>query len=102
MRFQPLLAIALLTLTAGSALADSENPGNRGGRDPYFAGTGGAARDGCVNIPMVPHNSADCSRIPANDLNTVVNSSSVDLSGRPTGATENAMRNSQILQAMRR
>ena len=102
MRFQLVLACAALTLTAGSAFAEPEMPGSRGGRDPYFAGTGGAARDGCINVPMVPHNSADCSRIPVNDLNSIVNSESVDLSGRPTGATENAMRNRRILEAMRR
>ena len=90
-------AVILLSLT-GAAMA--QDP--RGGRDPYLAGTGGAARDGCINIPNVPHNSADCSRIPANDLNTIVNSESRDLSGKLTGASENALRNKQILQAVRR
>jgi hypothetical protein len=93
----PVTAILLVLTGAAMAQADS-----RGGRDPYLAGTGGAARDGCVNIPGVPHNSADCARIPLSDLNTIVNASSTDFDGRPTGATENAMRNRQILEEMRR
>lgn len=58
---------------------------------------GTAARDGCVNVPGEAHNSADCSRIDASDVNTADNSFSRDLSGRPTGATENAARNARIL-----
>jgi hypothetical protein len=58
---------------------------------------GTAARDGCVNVPGEAHNSADCSRIDASDINTADNSFSRDLSGRPTGATENAARNARIL-----
>jgi hypothetical protein len=92
-------AAAILLALSGGAMAQGDP---RGGRDPYLAGTGGAARDGCINIPTVPHNSADCSRIPVSDLNTVVNRESSDLDGRPTGATENAMRNRQILDEMRR
>ncbi|MBV9550902.1 MAG: hypothetical protein JO256_14625, partial [Alphaproteobacteria bacterium] len=58
---------------------------------------GRPARDGCVNVPGIPHNSADCMRIPKNDYNTVMNTPSTDLSGRPTGATENAERNRRII-----
>jgi hypothetical protein len=58
---------------------------------------GTAARDGCVNVPGEAHNSADCSKIDASDYNTANNSFSRDLSGRPTGATENAARNARIL-----
>ncbi len=55
------------------------------------------ARDGCVNVPGIPHNSADCSRIPKSDYNSLMNTPSTDLSGRPTGATENAARNRRIM-----
>lgn len=58
---------------------------------------GTAARDGCVNVPGEAHNSADCSRIDASDTNTAMNTPSSDLSGRPTGTTENAERNDRIL-----
>jgi hypothetical protein len=58
---------------------------------------GRPARDGCVNVTGVPHNSADCSRIPPNDYNTIQNTPTTDLSGRPTGATENAERNRRII-----
>lgn len=61
------------------------------------AAIGTPARDGCINIPREAHNSADCSRINASDKNTTINSPSVDLAGRPTGATENAERNARIL-----
>ena len=93
-------ALALL-LVAAPALAQptgAPTAGNdpRGGQDPSLSATGGAARDGCVNVPSVPHNSADCSRLPANDPNTA-NASTTDLSGKPTGATENAQRNAKIL-----
>jgi hypothetical protein len=58
---------------------------------------GTSARDGCVNNPGMAHNSADCSRIPASDMNTARNNTSTDAAGRPTGATENAARNQRIL-----
>lgn len=58
---------------------------------------GTPARDGCVNVPGEAHNSADCSRIDASDANTAMNTPSRDLSGRPTGTTENAARNARIL-----
>jgi hypothetical protein len=58
---------------------------------------GTAARDGCVNVPGEAHNSADCSKIDASDTNTAMNTPSSDLSGRPTGTTENAERNDRIL-----
>ena len=61
---------------------------------------GTAARDGCVNQVGVPHNSADCSRIPASDYNTARNEFTRDSSGRPTGATENAERNARILNGV--
>jgi hypothetical protein len=91
------IVLALTSALAGAAMAQSADP-----RDPYRAGSGGAARDGCVNIPMVPHNSADCSRIPLGDLNSIVNADGTDLDGRVTGATENAQRNRRILDEMRR
>jgi hypothetical protein len=59
--------------------------------------SGTPARDGCVNVPGEAHNSADCSKIDASDYNTARNQFSTDLSGRPTGATENAERNARIL-----
>ncbi len=58
---------------------------------------GRPARDGCVNVPGIPHNSADCSRIPKSDYNSMMNTPSTDLSGRPTGATENLERNKRIM-----
>ena len=58
---------------------------------------GRPARDGCVNVTGIPHNSADCSRIPRSDYNTLMNTPTTDLSGRPTGATENAARNKRIM-----
>jgi hypothetical protein len=61
---------------------------------------GTAARDGCVNVPGEMHNSADCSRMNPSDLNTAQNTFSRDLSGRPTGATENAERNAAIARNM--
>lgn len=59
--------------------------------------SGTPARDGCVNVPGEAHNSADCSKIDASDLNTAYNRPSTDASGRPTGTTENAERNARIL-----
>ena len=55
------------------------------------------ARDGCVNVPGVAHNSADCSTIPPQDYSKVLNTPSTDLSGKPTGATENHERNIRIM-----
>ena len=89
--------VIVLALTGAAMAQDS-----RGGRDPYYALTGSAARDGCINVPGIPHNSADCSRIPLSDLNSIVNRDTSDLGGRSTGATENAARNRQILEEMRR
>jgi hypothetical protein len=87
-----LIASALL-LSLAPAMAQGVKPP---GYDPRTSSER-PARDGCVNQPGVPHNSADCSRIPASDYNTVVNSPATDLAGRPTGATENAERNRRIL-----
>ena len=61
----------------------------------YAAGV--AARDGCENVPGEAHNSADCSKMDASDMNTAENRPTTDLSGRPTGASENADRNARIL-----
>jgi hypothetical protein len=91
-----------MTMLPLVALAQNNADPTKGARDPYRAGMGGAARDGCINIIGEAHNSADCSRIPANDKNTVLNSQSTDLSGRPTGASENAARNQRILLGMAR
>jgi hypothetical protein len=68
-----------------------------GPASPPAQSVGTAARDGCVNQVGVPHNSADCSRLPANDINTAQNTFSTDASGKPTGATENAERNARIM-----
>ena len=95
-----ILVPATVIVLALTSAAMAQN--NRGGRDPYFALTGTAARDGCVNVPGIPHNSADCSRIPLSDLNSIVNNDSSDMGGRETGATENAARNRRILEEMRR
>src|SRR3954470_9918700 len=85
------LALVLISAPALAQPTGAPTAGNdpRGGRDPSLTGTGDAARDGCVNVPGVAHNSADCSRLPANDPHTA-NASTTDLSGKPTGATENA------------
>ena len=99
MRF--LIASALL-LSLAPALAQ---PAPRAAMDqtiPRFDPRAGyefgrPARDGCVNVMGIPHNSADCSRIPRSDYNTLMNTPTTDLSGRPTGATENAARNKRIM-----
>jgi hypothetical protein len=55
------------------------------------------ARDGCVNVPGVAHNSADCSTIPPQDFSKVMNTPTTVMTGRPSGATENHERNIRIL-----
>ncbi len=55
------------------------------------------ARDGCVNVPGVAHNSADCSTIPPQDYSQVRNTPSTVATGRPSGATENHERNIRIM-----
>jgi hypothetical protein len=98
-----LLAAAILMMPV-AAFAQNTQDAVRG-KDASVAGpasapaasVGTASRDGCVNQPGVPHNSADCSRVPASDSNTARNDASRDLAGRPTGATENAARNDRIL-----
>ena len=92
----------VMTMLPLVALSQNNADPTKGARDPYRAGYGGAARDGCVNITGEAHNSADCSRIPPNDKNTVMNSHSTDLSGKPTGASENAARNERILAGLAR
>ena len=97
-----LLIASALLLSALPALAQQGSPvSHRPGVPPYDPrrgyDIGAPSRDGCINVPGIPHNSADCSHIPANDYNTVMNTPSTDLSGRPTGATENAARNKRIL-----
>jgi hypothetical protein len=87
-----LLVASALLLSLVPAAAQVRAPG----WDPRTANER-PARDGCVNVPGVPHNSADCSTIPKSDYNTIINSPRVDLGGRPTGATENAERNRRIL-----
>ena len=97
-------AVALLPL---AAVAQVPQDATRG-RDLSVSGpasrpapsVGTAARDGCVNQPGVPHNSADCSRLPASDFNTARNEFSTDASGKPTGATENAERNARIMNGV--
>lgn len=99
-----LLLAAALTLLPAAAIAQVPQDGTRGGNASIggpasapAASLGTPSRDGCVNVAGVPHNSADCSRITASDGNTARNVPSTDLSGKPTGATENAARNQRIL-----
>jgi hypothetical protein len=112
MDFKMMGLIAAVALMPAAASAQGSNAASRAESNahagvPFNAlapqpnnshvAAGSAARDGCVNVPGEAHNSADCSRIDASDLNTAENSFSRDLSGRPTGATENAARNARIL-----
>lgn len=99
-----LLLIAAIALTPVAAIAQVPQDATRakelsvgGPASAPAPSVGTAARDGCVNQPGVPHNSADCSRIPPSDYNSARNDNSRDLSGRPTGATENTARNQRIM-----
>lgn len=95
-----LMMVAALALLPMTAIAQVPQDGTRS-KDLSVAGpASAAARDGCVNQPGVPHNSADCSRIPASDYNTARNAFSRDAAGRPTGATENAERNARIMNGV--
>ncbi len=75
-----LMMVAALALLPMTAIAQVPQDGTRS-KDLSVGGpasaaahsVGTAARDGCVNQPGVPHNSADCSRIPASDYNTARN-----------------------------
>lgn len=87
-----LLICALLLASLVPAAAQVRPPG----WDPRVSNER-PARDGCVNVPGIPHNSADCSRIPPQDYSRVMNTPATDLSGRPTGATENHQRNIRIM-----
>ena len=89
-----LLIASVLMLSILPAVAQEKTP-RYDPRAGYEFGR--PARDGCVNVTGIPHNSADCSTIPRSDYNSLMNTSSVDLSGRPTGATENAARNKRIM-----
>jgi hypothetical protein len=66
------------------------------------AALGGAARDGCVNVPGEMHNSSDCMKINPEDFNPSKSDFQTDLSGRPTGASENSERNARIAADMGR
>ncbi len=103
---------AAVALIPAAAMAQASNNASRNESRAYFGvdpsrqapqpnashfASGTPARDGCVNVPGEAHNSADCSRIDARDMNTAENRPMTDLSGRPTGATENAERNARIL-----
>lgn len=55
-----------------------------------------SARDGCINQPGIPHNSADCSRVDPSDYNTMINEPSM-AGDKISGATENAERNKRII-----
>ena len=101
---QAFLLVAALALTPMASIAQVPQDATRGcsaslggPASAPAASVGTSARDGCVNVPGVPHNSADCSRIPRSDYNTARNDFSTDLSGKPTGATENAARNQRIM-----
>lgn len=105
---------AAVALIPAAALAQSSNIASRNASNtrvgvPFTPGpqpnnshfaSGTPARDGCVNVLGEAHNSADCSRIDASDMNTARNTPSTDLSGRPTGTTENAARNARILNGL--
>jgi hypothetical protein len=102
---------AALALIPAAAFAQGSNTASRNESDsanapfntlaPQYnnsrAASGTPARDGCINVPGEAHNSADCSKVDASDANTAMNTPSRDLSGRPTGTTENADRNARIL-----
>jgi len=103
---------AVVALVPAAALAQGSNIDSRNSNNAQYGvpwntqapqpnnshyAAGVAARDGCENIPGEAHNSADCSRIDASDINTADNRPSMDASGRPTGASENARRNARIL-----
>ena len=94
-------AMALLPITAVAQVPQdatrSKDLSVGGPASAPAQSVGTAARDGCVNQAGVPHNSADCSRIPASDYNTARNDFSTDVAGRPTGASENAERNARIM-----
>jgi len=99
-----LLMVAAVALLPVAAIAQVPQDGTRskdlsvgGAASPPALSVGKASRDGCVNHPGVPHNSADCSRIPPSDYNTAMNTFSTDVAGKPTGATENAERNARIM-----
>jgi hypothetical protein len=97
-------AVAMLPMTAVAQVPQDAtrskdlSVGGPASAPAHSVGT--AARDGCVNQPGVPHNSADCSRLPASDYNTARNDFSRDAAGRPTGATENAERNARIMNGV--
>lgn len=96
-----LAAAALLLPAAAFAQSTYTSPGvtaNERAPEPNNShiAAGTAARDGCVNVPGEAHNSADCSKIDASDLNTAVNREAM-AGDRPSGATENAARNARIL-----
>jgi hypothetical protein len=105
--YKKLLMVAAVALLPATAIAQVPQDGTRS-KELSVAGpssaparsVGTSARDGCVNQPGIPHNSADCSRIPASDYNTAQNTFSTDVAGRPTGATENAERNARIMNGV--
>ncbi len=88
-----LLIVSALLLSVGSAAAVETKPA---GYDPRVSNER-AARDGCVNVPGVAHNSADCSTVPPQDYRAISNTPSTVVTGRATGATENHDRNRRIL-----
>ena len=109
--------VAAAALLPAAALAQGSNTASRNESESAYGvrfsaqgpqpnnshvASGTPARDGCVNVPGEAHNSADCSRIYASDANSARNTPSTDLSGRPTGTTENAERNARILSGQSR
>lgn len=90
-----LLIASALLLSVLPAIAQDNSIPRYDPRSGYQYGR--AARDGCVNVTGVPHNSSDCSTIPKSDYPNFMNTPQTDLSGRPTGATENAERNRRIM-----
>ncbi|MBV9549156.1 MAG: hypothetical protein JO256_05720 [Alphaproteobacteria bacterium] len=101
------LLIAILAATSVPALADGDymvgtsstvtgyattlsHSGTRlaTGDDPA------AARDGCINVPGVAHNSSDCSPMTWMDPNTVLPNKPLN---QLTGAEENLIRSYNIL-----
>jgi len=105
MRITMIGLVAAVALLPAAAIAqplsrsDTAAPGVPATAPQTAANTTNAlpSRDGCVNVPGVPHNSANCDRIPASDVNTADSRYSTDAAGRPTGATANAARNDRIM-----
>lgn len=98
------LAAAMAVAPVLAQAADFDDAGAPANQAPQpnasHVALGTSARDGCVNVPGQMHNSSDCMRINPEDFNPSKNNFQTDLSGRPTGASENAERNARIAAEM--